>query len=268
MSFDSLALRAVTAQLNETIIAGKILSVIQSSSLEFTLRIAAQGEIYNLLFCIHPSHARIHLTSVSPRRENRWHFADFLLKHIGDGEIASIERVNLDRMIRIRIIPQAEIIEPVPKILIGEFMGKHSNVILVEEDTNKILESMKHIDETMSRYRQVLPGLEYVMPPMNQAINPFSIDEDKFYSILAAGEASVWKKLLNNFQGMSPLLAKEIAARAPDSSPEALRNTFTGVMADIQAGKSCPTVVAKGNDEQDVLAVSAIDLQQFQAWGP
>jgi len=264
VSFDSLALRAVTAQLNKTVIGGKILSVIQSSPLEFTLRIAAHGDLYNLLFCIHPSHARIHLTTVSPRREKRWHFADFLLKHIGDGEIAAIEQINLDRIINIHIIPQGEIIEPTPKILIGEFMGKHSNVALVEEGTNKILESMKHIDETMSRYRQVLPGLDYVMPPMNQAIDPFSTDEDTFSAILASDDAPLWKKLLKNFQGMSPLLAKEIVARTPDSSPEVLRNTFMSVMTDIQADKLCPTVITRDNDGQDVLAVSAIDLQQFR----
>ena len=264
MSFDSLALRAVAAQLNKTVIGGKILSVIQSSPLEFTLRIAAHGDLYNLLFCIHPSHARIHLTTVSPRREKRWHFADFLLKHMGDGEIAAIEQVNLDRIISIRIIPQGEIIEPTPKILIGEFMGKHSNVALVEEDTSKILESMKHIDETMIRYRQVLPGLDYVMPPMNQAIDPFSTDEDTFSAILASDDAPLWRKLLKNFQGMSPLLAKEIVARTPDSSPEVLRNTFMSVMADIQADKLCPTVITRDNDGQDVLAVSAIDMQQLQ----
>jgi len=264
VSFDSLALRAVTAQLNKTVIGGKILSVIQSSPLEFTLRIAAHGEMYNLLFCIHPSHARIHLTTVFPKREKRWHFADFLLKHIGDGEIAAIEQINLDRMIRIRVIPQAEIIDPEPKILIGEFMGKHSNAILVDEGTNKILESMKHIDEDMSRYRQVIPGLDYVMPPMNQAVDPLSIDKDAFSDILASDDAPLWRKLLRNFQGMSPLLAKEIAARASDNSPDALWETFMSLMTDIQAGKLCPTVITGDSDGQDVIEVSAINLQQFQ----
>jgi len=264
VSFDSLALRAVTAQLNETVIGGKILSVIQSSPLEFILRIAAHGEMYNLLFCIHPSHARIHLTKAFPKREKRWHFADFLLKHIGDGEIAAIEQINLDRMIRIRVIPHEEIIDPEPKILIGEFMGKHSNAILVDEGTNKILESMKHIDEDMSRYRQVIPGLDYIMPPMNQALDPLSTNKDTFSAILASDDAPLWRKLLRNFQGMSPLLAKEIAARASDSSSDALWETFMSLMTDIQAGELCPTVIAGDSDGQDVVEVAAIDLQQFQ----
>gem|GEM_PF-66146 len=268
VSFDSLTLRSVTAQLNETIIAGKAISVIQSSSHEFILRIAARGELHNLLFSIHPVYARVHLTSVCPKKAKRWHFADFLQKHTEDGKIVAIEQIDFDRMIRIRIIPQGEIIDPAPKILIGEFMGKHSNVILVEEGTNRILESMKHIDETMSRYRQILPGSIYVMPPMSQTLNPFSTDEETFSAVLASGDGSLWKKLLRSFQGMSPLLAKEVVARTPDSSLEAVRNTFMNLMTDIQDGKFHPTVITKDTGKQDVLAVSAINLQQFHDKNP
>jgi len=263
MSFDSFTLRSVTSQLNETVTEGRIISIIQSSPLEFTLRIAGNGRSHNLFFSIHPVHARVHLTTEYPKRSKRWHFADFLLKHIGEGKISAIEQINFDRIIRIRVIPQEEIVEPVPKILIGEFMGKHSNVILVEEGTSKILESMKHIDETMSRYRQVLPGLNYVMPPMNQTIDPLSIDAETFCSILDSDSGPIWKKLLKNFQGMSPLLAKEIVARADDDSPEAIRDSSIHLMSNIQDNKFSPTVIVRDSDENDIIAVSAINLQQF-----
>ena len=264
MSFDSLTLCSVTAQLNGTAIPGRILSVIQSSPFEFTLRISAHGGLYNLLFSIHPVHARIHLTEALPKRTERWHFADFLHKHIGNGEIASIEQVNFDRIIRIRILPQGEIIAPVPKVLIGEFMGKHSNVILMEEGTDRILESMKHIDETMSRHREVLPGLKYVMPPVSQAIDLFSTDEGTFLSVLNSDKGPLWRRLLRNFQGVSPLLAKEAVARTDGDSPAAIRNVLVDMMTDVQAGRFHPTVVAGDKDGQDVLAVSPMKLQQFQ----
>jgi predicted ribosome quality control (RQC) complex YloA/Tae2 family protein len=263
VSFDSLTLRSVTAQLKESVIEGKILSVIQSSPLEFTLRIAAREHSQNLLFSIHPAHARVHLTAERPELTKRWHFADFLQKHIQDGNITSIEQVDFDRVIKIHISPQAEILNPVSKILIGEFMGKHSNVILVEEDTDRILESMKHIDETMSRYRQILPGLDYVMPPVSQKLDPFSTDKETFSAVLTSGNDPLWRKLLNNFQGMSPLLAKEIIARAPDESIESVWNVFVSLMDDIQAEKFRPTVISRDSDEDDVLAVSPIALQQF-----
>ena len=264
MSFDSITLRSVTAQLNGTIIPGKIASIIQSSPLEFTLRIAAHGELHNLLFCIHPVHARMHLTKITPKREKRWHFADFLHKHIADGEINSIEQIDLDRIIKIRILPQGEIIDPAPKILIGEFMGKHSNVILMEEGTDRILESMKHIDETISRYREVLPGVKYVMPPAGQSLDLLSTDEQTFLSVLDSDKGPLWRKLLRNFQGLSPLLAKEAIALADDDSPIAVREVLVEMMKDIQAGRFHPTVITRDRDGHDVLAVSAIRIQQFQ----
>jgi len=263
VSFDSLTLRSVIAQLKESVIEGKILSIIQSSPLEFTLRIAVQEHFYYLLFSIHPAHARVHLTAEHLKRTKRWHFADFLQKHIQDGNITSIEQVDFDRIIKIHISPQAEILNPVPKILIGEFMGKHSNVILMEESTNRILESMKHIDETMSRYRQILPGLDYVMPPVSQKLDPFSTDKETFSAVLTSGNDPLWKKLLNNFQGMSPLLAKEIVARAPDESIESAWNIFISLMNDIQAEKFHSTVITRDSDGNDVLAVSPLALQQF-----
>ncbi len=263
MSFDSLTLRSVIAQLRKSVIEGKILSIIQSSPLEFSLRIATQEHSHNLLFSIHPAHARVHLTAEHPKLTKRWHFADFLQKHIQDGNITSIEQVDFDRIIRIHISPQTEILNPVSKILIGEFMGKHSNVILTEESTNRILESMKHIDETMSRYRQILPGLDYVMPPVSQKLDLFSTDKQTFSAALTSGDGTLWKKLLNNFQGMSPLLAREIVARATDESIESVWNAFVSLMDDIQAEKFRPTVITRDSNGNDVLAVSPMALRQF-----
>lgn len=263
MAFDSLTLHSVTTQLSGTIIPGKVLSVVQSSSSEFTLRIAAHGRMQNLLFSIHPVHARMHLTTKFPRRGNRWHFADFLHKHIGDGEITSVEQVDFDRIIKIRILPQEDIIDPVPKVLIGEFMGKHSNVVLIEEESNKILESMKHIDETVSRYREVLPGISYTMPPAGQALDLFSTDEETFSSIISSDKGPLWRRLLRNFQGISPFLAKEALARAGDDSLENIREILKNIMADARVGKFQPTVVAGDSDGQNVIDVSAIEPRQF-----
>jgi len=50
------------------------------------------------------------------------------------------------------------------KRLIVEIMGRHSNIILVNKD-DKIIDSIKHINQELSRVRQVLPGLTYAYPP-------------------------------------------------------------------------------------------------------
>ncbi|MBD3184212.1 DUF814 domain-containing protein [Candidatus Poribacteria bacterium] len=264
MPFDSITLYSVVQELKEKILSGKIISIIQSSPFDFTMTIASHNGNHNLLISIHPSYARIHLTQTDPKRDKRWHFADFLQKHVQDGIIDSIQQVELDRIIKIRIIPQTEIMYPEPKLLIGEFMGKHSNAILVDEDSGKILESLKHIDETMSRYREILPGLEYKPPPPSgQSIDPFSVDKQTFLYILKDGSAKLRNKLLKNFKGISPSLAKEIIARSQDESPEAVWKSFNQIMAYIQKGKFKPTVVTNPQNDTDVMDVSALNLHQF-----
>ena len=260
MAFDSLTLRSVVSELNKTIISGKVANVVQISPFDIILRIVSSKGTYNLIISIHPVYARIHLTSEYPKSQKRWHFADFLQNHIRDGKIESIEQIDFDRIIKIRIIPPEDIITPVPKILIGEFMGKHSNLTILEDGTDRILESMKHVDEDINRYRQILPGLTYVMPPANQGIDPLSADDNSILSILKSSNEQPWKSLLKNFQGMSPLLAREILSRSTDDSPEAIQKSFINIMARIKDGNLEPTVIIEKNN---VVEVAAISLNQF-----
>jgi predicted ribosome quality control (RQC) complex YloA/Tae2 family protein len=159
-------------------------------------------------------------------------------------------------------------------------MGKHSNIILINEGTGKILESIKHIDESMSRYRQVLPGLEYVLPPQQQKLDPFSLEKTKFMSLFEDNsKQQTWRVLLNNIDGMSPMIAKEIVARAEmDETPTAptsprlsrdrsgcstLWDAFKEVLDALQPGAHSPQVHVSTTDETDVVAASALPLIQF-----
>jgi len=306
MSFDSLILRSVVSELNETILGGEVLSVIQSSPYEFVLRVSYNGKAYNLLFSIHPVYARVHLTDGIPDKDKRWHFADFLQTHIRKGTISNIEQVDFDRIIKLQITPQKDIIDPTPKILIGEFMGKHSNVILIDGETNKILESMKHIDENMSRFRQILPGETYYPPPVTQSLDFFSVDVETLSQVIKSDDEPVWKKLLKNVQGMSPTLAKEIESSdysvennlhgkflnpptplfqrgnnplipfnkngsiSPFSkggkgdlrlTQDSLIKNFQQIRDDVTNSRYSPNVLV--NDQNEVFAVSAINLRQF-----
>lgn len=262
MSFDSIILRSVVSQLNSTILNGEVINIIQTSPHEFIMRIGNGRKTNNLLFSIHPSYARTHLIKNYPDKDKRWHFADFLLTHIRKGIISSIEQVNFDRIIKIKILPQQDVMDIAPKVLIGEFMGKHSNIILLDDGTNKILESMKHIDENMSRYRLVLPGETYHEPPASQTIDFFSIDKENLSEILAFEEGSVWKKLVKNIQGMSPSFAKEIIARSKENSSESVFNALSNIREDIINLKYSPNVITSQNEFIDV---SAIELYQYDS---
>ncbi|HGJ64751.1 TPA: fibronectin/fibrinogen-binding protein [bacterium] len=260
MPFDSLILRSVVSQLNDTVIGGKVLGVIQNSPYDFIIRIGTERKKYNLLFSIHPSYARTHLIKNYPDQDKRWHFADFLQTHLKNGTISSVDQKDFDRIIVIKILSQQDVMDSTTKILIGEFMGKHSNVILIDEGTNKILESMKHIDESKSSFRQVLPGETYYPPPITQTIDFFSINKDNISEILKSGEGQVWKKLVKNIQGMSPTLAKDVVARSDKNSSDSIFDSIMQIRNDIAISKYTPNVLILQNE---LIDVSAIELIQY-----
>ena len=51
-----------------------------------------------------------------------------------------------------------------------EIMGRHSNIILIDED-GRVIDSIKRIDDTMSSVRPILPGVHYTLPPAQDKLN-------------------------------------------------------------------------------------------------
>ncbi|MBC8233879.1 NFACT family protein [bacterium] len=266
MSFDSFTLHILVSELRDALLGGRIRHIAQTHSFEIILRISNESGNRDLLISAHPTHARVHLTKQISKTKERFHFADFLMQHIMRGTITRIEQIGLDRILKISISPISSVIEVEPKLLIAEFMGKHSNIILVNENTGKILESIKHIDESMSRYREVLPGLEYVLPPQQQKLDPFSLEQSKFMSLFEDNsKQQTWRVLLNNIDGIGPMIAKEIVTRAAvDETPTALWDAFKEVLEAFQPGAYSPQVHVSATDETDVVAASALPLMQFR----
>ena len=282
MSFDSLALHLVTDELHHTILNGTIRHIEQLNSHSIVLKITQSTQTHFLLISTHSIHARAHLIERPPKGQSRSHFADFLIKHVMRGQITAVEQVGLDRVLKLTIEPTSDILETSPKSIIAEFMGKHGNIILVDEASGNILESIKHIDETMSRYREVLPGLPYTPPPQQDKWHPLKLDQETFVSLVENREVS-WRFLFNQIDGLSPTLAKEIIARAGDQSASAnLWEAYQQVMAYFQTARSSPQVLIESDDspkqsqseksandhtyledKDKVVAVSALKLAQF-----
>ena len=277
MSFDSLALHLVTDEFRDTILNGTIRHIEQLNPHSIVLKISQSTKTHYLLISTHSIHARAHLIERPPKGQSRSHFADFLMKHIIRGQITAVEQVGLDRIIKLTIAPTSDVLEASPKSIIAELMGKYSNIILIDEASGNILESIKHIDETMSRYREVLPGLPYTPPPQPDKWHPLKLDRDTFVSLVESREVG-WRFLFNQIDGLSPTLAKEIIARAGDpSTPAQLWEAYQQIVSCFQPSHSRPQVLieASGSVKQSqsesnnlaegdkVVAVSALKLSQF-----
>lgn len=282
MSFDSLALHLVTDELRRTILNGTIRHIEQLNSHSIVLKISQSTKTHFLLISTHSIHARAHLIKRPPKGQSRSHFSDFLMKHIMRGQIAAVEQVGLDRIIKFTIAPASDVLEASPKSIIAELMGKYSNIILIDEASGNILESIKHIDETMSRYREVLPGLTYTSPPQPDKWHPLRLDQDTFVSLVESREVG-WRFLFNQVDGLSPTLAKEIIARTGDQpTPAHLWEAYQQIVSCFQPSHSRPQVLIEAGDSvqqsqsedevnnhtyledsDKVVDVSALKLTQF-----
>lgn len=253
MSFDSLALHLVVHELRGTILNGQIRHIEQLDRQSIALKISQKAETYRLLISAHPVQARTHLIERPLNVHEDSHFADFLMKHIARGRITAIEQMGWDRVVKITIEPKSDVIDLSRRSIVAEFMGKHSNIILVDEATGKILESIKHIDGTVSRYREILPGLNYTPPPRQEKLHPLTLNYGTFAALIENQSELNWKFLFNRIDGLSPVLAKEIIARAGDSpTPHQLWEAYQQIIVPFNPVHSQPQILIANLDEDTV----------------
>ncbi|WP_141431244.1 NFACT family protein [Bacillus sp. 03113] len=250
MSFDGLFTRAMTNEIANTLSGGRINKVHQPYKNEIVLVVRAQGKNHKLLFSVHPSYARFQLTEEAYDNPNEPPmFCMLLRKHLEGYFIDQIYQDELDRIIIFEVRGRNEIGDPSYKQLIVEIMGKHSNIILVDKTRNMILDSVKHISFSINSHRAILPGHEYISPPKQHKKNPLQLTEDDLLSILDFNGGKLDRQLVEHFSGMSPLMAKEIIARAGIANRITLPKAFFSIMKQIEKHEYSPAITISPNKE-------------------
>lgn len=218
MPFDGLAVRAVSRELDACLKDGRIDKVYQPEKDELVLAIRlARGGTIRLLISANAKWARLHITA--DRKPNPSHppvFCMLLRKYLEGGKIKQVEQMGMERIIRIRIEAMNDFREWQDKYLICEFMGRHSNIILANPETNMVIDAIKRINSEMSSYREVLPGRQYILPPSQGKIDPESADFDLFAAAMWDQDESTVasKALFNTYTGLSQFSARHICAAA------------------------------------------------------
>lgn len=216
MPFDGLVMAAVCRELKEKITGARIEKIYQPLKEELTLLVSKPREKYRLLLSANASNARVHLTENNkPNPSTPPLFCMVLRKHLDGGHIHEIFQPGLDRVLHIKINTRDELGRPAVKTLIVEIMGKHSNIILVDKN-NKIIDGIKRYSHSVSRYREVLPGRDYLAPPDQGKIMPVNLDEERFIDLVTSADldTKLADILLKKFDGFSPCMCREIIHRA------------------------------------------------------
>lgn len=215
MAFDGIVLRALTHELQQKLVGGRVDKVYQPLSRDLLLLIRNQGQNYRLLISANPTYPRIYLTErykgQNPAEPPM--FCMLLRKHLEGGRITGLEQIGNERILHIFIENRDELGDLTDKLLIVEIMGRHSNIILIDPVTRRILDGVAHVNFGTSRHREVLPGRTYVEPPEQGKLSPFKEHKSGYMEKRQISDVPLDKFLVLTYSGISPLLGKELAHR-------------------------------------------------------
>lgn len=213
MAFDGVTVAALVCELNKVLLDGRIFKIAQPENDELILTIKNNKEQYRLLISAGASLPLMYITSsnkVSPLSAPS--FCMLLRKHLNNGRITKIYQPGLERIINFDIEHLNEMGDLCSKTLIVELMGKHSNIIFCD-DSMKIIDSIKHINFTVSSVREVLPGRDYFIPKTEEKYNPFDLSIDNYddiANVLFSKSTSIMKAIYSSITGISPIVSEEI----------------------------------------------------------
>ena len=248
MSYDGVVTAAAVSELQRNLTLGKIEKIYQPQSEQLIFNIHTKTGKKKLLLSVSGNHAGAYLTETVPENPaSPPVFCMVLRKHLSAGRITRIQQYENDRIIEILLETVNEMGFSVNKKLIIEIMGKHSNVILTDMASGKIIDSIKHISIDVNRARQILPGKLYEYPPA-QKKTPFSKITPEKIAELLTDPLQPGRCLLSGIQGLSPALAETLAADLPD--PAQSKEAFSTAVSDrlqqltqsIESGDFTPVV--------------------------
>ena len=212
MPLDGLTLGFMTRELNAALAGARIERVNQPEKDMLVLLLRNNGKNHKLLLSASPSFARAHLTEASfVNPLNAPMFCMLMRKHLTDGRLNAVRQLNGDRVLLMDIEAQDELGVMHPYQMYLEAMGRHSNLTLVRD--GRIIDAIRHVTEDMSRVRQALPGLEFILPPAQDKIAPEDATAENLYAKLNGGAGRIDKLLSGCVSGLSAIAARELCLR-------------------------------------------------------
>ena len=232
MAFDGIVLKSVVSELNTCLINGKINKVYMPNSNEILLGIYSGGKNYCLLCNISSNSYRIHLTTTSkPNPLNATNFCMLLRKHLVGFRIVNISTLNLERIVTIELEGYNELNDKLRKKLVIELMGKHSNIILLNEN-NKIIDSIRHLDISSGSLRDILPAREYILPNNDTKMDFYNTSKEDFMNIV---KNDITKSITNNYTGFSNSFISSILENLNISNDSFSQNDLSALYDTIRS---------------------------------
>lgn len=265
MAFDGFTMAALTKELSDKLTEGRLQKIAQPEPDELLLTIKNNRTNFRLVLSASPSLPLIYLTEepkTSPLTAPN--FCMLLRKHLNGARITGVSQYGLERVMKIELENLNELGDLVNKSLVVEIMGKHSNIIFLDE-AGQIIDSIKHVSSLVSSVREVLPGRNYFIPNTKDKHNPYELTTEQWMQEVVRQPVNVAKGLCNYFTGFSYTLAHEIAFRchidgdAPFASLTGnqlsnLLNKLRELLDQSKKGLFAPEIVFEGKEPMEFAA--------------
>ncbi len=214
MAYSGFLLNALVEELKEKLIGGRINKIYQPSSRELTLTVRNNGANHLLYISANSDYAQVNI--LDSKFENPVkppNFCMLLRKLLQNGFITNIEQLEFERILVIHIDSSDELGYITTKKLIIEIMGKHSNIILINNN-DVIFDSIKRVSPFMSSIRQIMPNQAFNLIEYDK-INILNMTKENLFNGLNEFENMKTSNFIfTYFQGFGPMLAKEMCFRS------------------------------------------------------
>lgn len=271
MAFDGITIANIRSELDHTLSGGHLAKIIQPEPDELILTVKNNSKQYRVLLSAGASLPLAYIASENKQAPmNAPNFCMLLRKHLSGGFLKAVTQPGLERVISFHIEHRNELGDLKEYRLVLELMGKHSNLILVN-DENKIIDSIKRISFNVSSVREVLPGRDYFIPQTQDKLDPMNISEKEFGEAVFSRETPLFKALYTSLTGFSPVIAEELCTRAgidADAAADALSeperlhlyHTFEHLIEDVRTENFAPNIVYKNGEPFEY---ASLELTQF-----
>jgi len=214
MPLDGITAKCLAGELSSSLAGARVDRIYQPDRFDIFLHLRAGGSNQNLLLSANPTSPRLQVTRET--RDNPSEppmFCMLLRKHLLGARLIDVVTPDYERIFQIRFQAANELGDQLEKRLVVEIMGRHSNIILLNQE-NRILDAVLHVDQSISRVREIMPARTYVLPPDQKKMTPREVldrlDQDVPWLNPASGLLGLDKALLQTLQGFSPQLCQEI----------------------------------------------------------
>lgn len=231
MALDGIFLHHIKNEIKNEALHARVSQIYQPNRDELVIVLRTHDRSKKLLLSSRANSPRVNFCVKTPENPAQPPmFCMLLRKRIGGGKLIDVRQAECDRILFLDFECINELGDTEILTMICEIMGMYSNIIVINRETEIIIDSLKRVDLTMSSQRLVLPNIKYELPTPQDKLNILEATPEQIVSKLRSldSEMPLNKALLKVIQGVSPIICREIEYRVCEGAT----NRAEGVIAD------------------------------------